>query len=160
MSYHPTYLVFFPGSRDVTLAQAQQALSKGSAQASIVERQLRDHRQTLIEVRDTGFDVDEDEEDDGDGDGDAEPVVTRVYHRSDADVAADARRIAASAGADRPDRDAIAACDRCFEVVADADEDGDYFNNWLIAAERLQALVGGVLYDPEGDSFVGDATLA
>lgn len=157
MSYHPTYLVFFPGSRDVTLAQAQQALSKGSAQASIVERKLRDHRQVLIEVRDTGFDADEDDEVDDD---DATPVVTRVYHRSDADVSADARRIAASAGAGRPDRDAIAACDRCFEVVTDADEDGDYFNNWLIAAERLQALVGGVLYDPEDGSFVGDATLA
>ena len=151
MSYMPSHYVLFSSRHDVTLEQAKAALESDSTEVSIVERRLREYSQRLIEVRDISFEEDDEEEGE-----ERVPVIARVFHCSHADVLEESKEIAEKFAEGRADRDLIAACDRRFEVSADADDDMDYFNNWLIATERLRDLVDGIVFCPDDDTFLND----
>ena len=152
MSYKPSHYVLFSSRRDVTLEQAKAALESDSTEVSLMERRAGQHSQRLIEVRDISFEEDDEEEDE-----ERVPVIARVFHCSGAEVLDESKDIAEKFAAGRADRDVIAACDRRFEVSADADEDMNYFNNWLIATERLQELVDGIVFCPDDGTFLNNS---
>lgn len=86
-------------------------------------------------------------------------TMAEVY-LSDGDyVLQESWEIAAEFAADRRDREYIAGCDRRFEVLVERDDQMLYFTNWLITTERLQTLVGGVVFDPGTGTFPDEVYL-
>jgi hypothetical protein len=126
MGYNPYHFILFPGSKTFTQEQLRQALAGPYVEiVTVDERTLR-----VVDLEDQ--------------------VEAQVVYCDEPYVLEEAREIAEHFQGDEQARAYLRSCDRRVEVIADPDDDMLYFNNWLIATERLQALIGGMVVDEDG----------